>query len=179
MLLLPPSLLHPPPSLSRYLPEFREERAKTDFFTMCRTPELACKVTLQPLERFPLDAAIIFSDILVIPQALGMEVQMVKGEYVVAQHAIRGAVQCTLSNCCALLHCTTRMYPLLKGKELFSLSHSLLSLSLSLAPSRSLSLSLTLSRSLSMSDICSCEQWRCTCMHPNDANMLSGVAHRY
>eukprot|EP00729_Bicosta_minor_P005408 gene5408-20183_t len=62
----------------RYLPEFREERAKTDFFTMCRTPELACKVTLQPLERFPLDAAIIFSDILVIPQALGMEVQMVK-----------------------------------------------------------------------------------------------------
>lgn len=143
---LPPS----PPSLSRYLPEFREERAKTDFFTMCRTPELACKVTLQPLERFPLDAAIIFSDILVIPQALGMEVQMVKGEYVVAQHAICGAVHCTLSNCCALLHCTTRMYPLLKGKELFSLTLSSRSLflsralSLPLAPSRSLSHPLSL-----------------------------------
>ena len=48
--------------------EFREERAKSDFFSLCRTPELACKVTLQPLERFELDGAIIFSDILVIPQ---------------------------------------------------------------------------------------------------------------
>eukprot|EP00808_Paulinella_micropora_P026735 g62069.t1 len=60
----------------RYLPEFREVRKKADFFTLCRTPELACEVTIQPLKRFPLDAAIIFSDILVIPQALGMEVQM-------------------------------------------------------------------------------------------------------
>ncbi|KAF2345861.1 Uroporphyrinogen decarboxylase (URO-D) [Trinorchestia longiramus] len=64
----------------RYLPEFREERSKADFFTMCQTPELACKVTLQPIERFPLDAAIIFSDILVVPQALGMEVIMKPGE---------------------------------------------------------------------------------------------------
>jgi len=63
----------------RYLPEFREERLKSDFFTLCRTPELACKVTLQPIERFALDAAIIFSDILVIPQALGMEVVMKPG----------------------------------------------------------------------------------------------------
>lgn len=64
----------------RYLPEFQEVRAEHDFFTVCRTPELACEVTLQPLRRFPLDAAIIFSDILVVPQALGLDVQMVKGK---------------------------------------------------------------------------------------------------
>lgn len=60
----------------RYLPEFREIRKEHDFFKICRTPELACEVTLQPVERFDLDAAIIFSDILVIPQALGMTVEM-------------------------------------------------------------------------------------------------------
>lgn len=63
----------------RYLPEFRDERTRADFFTLCRTPELACRVTIQPLDRFPLDAAIIFSDILVVPQALGLEVLMVPG----------------------------------------------------------------------------------------------------
>ncbi|KAJ3044633.1 Uroporphyrinogen decarboxylase in heme biosynthesis [Rhizophlyctis rosea] len=63
----------------RYLPEFREVRAKHDFFTVCRTPELACEVTLQPIDRYPtLDASIIFSDILVVPQALGLEVQMLE-----------------------------------------------------------------------------------------------------
>lgn len=64
----------------RYLPEFRETRASQDFFTACRTPSICCELTLQPLRRFPLDAAIIFSDILVIPQALGMEVTMVPGK---------------------------------------------------------------------------------------------------
>lgn len=63
----------------RYLPEFRELRKNHDFFEMIRTPELAMKVTLMPITRFDLDAAIIFSDILVIPQALGMEVELVPG----------------------------------------------------------------------------------------------------
>ncbi|CAG2062819.1 unnamed protein product, partial [Timema podura] len=63
----------------RYLPEFRELRSKHDFFTICQTPELAAEITLQPIQRFDLDAAIIFSDILVIPQALGMIVEMKPG----------------------------------------------------------------------------------------------------
>lgn len=55
----------------RYLPEYRALKERYDFLTLVQTPELAAQVTLQPMQRFPLDAAIIFSDILVIPEALG------------------------------------------------------------------------------------------------------------
>lgn len=63
----------------RYLPEYHEAKGNHDFFECCRTPEIASTLTLQPIDRFSglIDAAIIFSDILVIPQALGMTVEMV------------------------------------------------------------------------------------------------------
>ena len=65
----------------RYLPEYREVRASTKgFLDLCYTPEKAIEVTVQPLRRFDLDAAIIFSDILVIPDALGQNVQFLTGE---------------------------------------------------------------------------------------------------
>ncbi len=60
----------------RYLPEFMEIRKEYDFFTRCQTPELASEITVQPIRRYGMDAAILFSDILVIPQAMGIEVQM-------------------------------------------------------------------------------------------------------
>ena len=60
----------------RYLPEFMEIKNKYDFFTHCRTPELASEITVQPIRRFGMDAAILFSDILVIPQAMNIEVEM-------------------------------------------------------------------------------------------------------
>ena len=60
----------------RYLPEFIEIREKYDFFTRCQTPELASEITVQPIRRYGMDAAILFSDILVIPQAMNIEVQM-------------------------------------------------------------------------------------------------------
>lgn len=60
----------------RYLPEFMEIREKYDFFTRCRTPELASEITVQPIRRYGMDAAILFSDILVIPQAMNIEVEM-------------------------------------------------------------------------------------------------------
>ena len=65
----------------RYLPEYRATRAKAgSFLALCKNPELACEVTLQPLERFPLDAAILFSDILTIPDAMGLGLYFAEGE---------------------------------------------------------------------------------------------------
>ena len=63
----------------RYLPGYREVRARHSFWEVCQTPELSTRVALEPLARFPLDAAIVFSDILVIPEALGLEVSFAAG----------------------------------------------------------------------------------------------------
>lgn len=63
----------------RYLPDYIKLRDKYDFFTRVQTPELACEITLQPVDQLGVDAAIIFSDILVIPQAMGMTVLLEEG----------------------------------------------------------------------------------------------------
>ncbi|MEE8057351.1 MAG: uroporphyrinogen decarboxylase [Pseudomonadales bacterium] len=65
----------------RYLPEYRASRSKAgDFMSLCMNPEFACEVTMQPLERYPLDAAILFSDILTIPDAMGLGLYFEAGE---------------------------------------------------------------------------------------------------
>ena len=65
----------------RYLPEYRATRAEAgDFMSLCRNAELACEVTMQPLRRYKLDAAILFSDILTVPDALGLGLYFVTGE---------------------------------------------------------------------------------------------------
>ena len=76
----------------RYLPEYRATRERAgSFMALCQTPELACEVTLQPLRRYPLDAAIIFSDILTIPDAWGLGLSFSEGEGPKLAHPIRRA----------------------------------------------------------------------------------------
>lgn len=76
----------------RYLPEYRASRAKAgSFLKLCQTPELACEVTLQPIDRFPLDAAILFSDILTIPHAMGLGLEFETGEGPVIRLPLRTA----------------------------------------------------------------------------------------
>jgi uroporphyrinogen decarboxylase len=74
----------------RYLPEYRATRARAgSFINLCKTPELACEVTLQPLARFALDAAILFSDILTIPDAMGLGLSVNEGEGPRLAHPLR------------------------------------------------------------------------------------------
>ena len=76
----------------RYLPEYRRVREQAgSFMSLCTNPELACEVTLQPLDRFRLDAAILFSDILTIPDAMGLGLEFVEGEGPQFRHPIRTA----------------------------------------------------------------------------------------
>jgi uroporphyrinogen decarboxylase len=64
----------------RYLPDYMKLKEKYSFFERCQTPELATEITIQPVEQVGVDAAIIFSDILVVPQAMGLEVEMLEGK---------------------------------------------------------------------------------------------------
>ncbi len=73
----------------RYLPEYRAIREKSDFLTLCKTPDLAAEVTIQPVDIIGVDAAIIFSDILVIPEAMGMRLEIEEGRGPVFDHPIR------------------------------------------------------------------------------------------
>jgi uroporphyrinogen decarboxylase len=76
----------------RYLPEYRAVRQTAgSFMTLCKTPDLACEVTLQPLRRFPLDAAILFSDILTIPDAMGLGLYFKEGEGPIFERKIQSA----------------------------------------------------------------------------------------
>lgn len=76
----------------RYLPEYRATRAKAgSFMQLCQNPELACEVTLQPLERYSLDAAILFSDILTIPDAMGLGLYFTEGEGPRFERPVRSA----------------------------------------------------------------------------------------
>lgn len=76
----------------RYLPEYRASRAKAGgFMDLCRNPELCCEVTLQPLARYGLDAAILFSDILTVPDAMGLGLHFVEGEGPVFDRPLRTA----------------------------------------------------------------------------------------
>lgn len=75
----------------RYLPQYQVLKAKYDFFTRVQTPEIACEITMQPVDSMGVDAAIIFSDILVIPQVMGMTVLMEEGKGPLLPNTIKTA----------------------------------------------------------------------------------------
>jgi uroporphyrinogen decarboxylase len=78
----------------RYLPEYRATRARAgDFLTLCKSPDMACEVTMQPIDRFGLDAAILFSDILTIPDAMGLELVLEEGVGPVFNKPLRSIAQ--------------------------------------------------------------------------------------
>jgi uroporphyrinogen decarboxylase len=80
----------------RYLPEYRAIREQTDFLTLCKTPELASEVTVQPVNIIGVDAAILFSDILVIPEAMGMKLEILESRGPVFHDPIRSAADLDL-----------------------------------------------------------------------------------
>jgi len=73
----------------RYLPEYRAVRKTVDFMTLCKTPELACEVTVQPIDIIGVDAAILFSDILVIPEAMGMHLEVIESKGPIFDRPVR------------------------------------------------------------------------------------------
>jgi uroporphyrinogen decarboxylase len=77
----------------RYLPEYRAIREKYDFLTTCKTPELASEVTIQPIDIIKTDAAILFSDILVIPEAMGMHLELIEAKGPVFHDPVRSREQ--------------------------------------------------------------------------------------
>ena len=76
----------------RYLPEYRATRERAGgFLAMCTTPDIACEITLQPMDRYPLDAAILFSDILTIPHAMNLGLEFEAGEGPKFERPVRSA----------------------------------------------------------------------------------------
>ncbi len=104
----------------RYLPDYIKLREKYDFFTRVETPELACEITLQPVDQVGVDAAILFSDILVIPQALGLQVLLEEGKGPILPRTVQTAADVdalTVDGAAERLHYVTDALKLTK-KEL-------------------------------------------------------------
>lgn len=83
----------------RYLPDFRKLKEQYDFFTRCRTPELVAQITCMPIDQIGVDAAILFSDILVVPQAMGLNFQMKESGGPFLEHPIRSVAQAHRVEC--------------------------------------------------------------------------------
>jgi uroporphyrinogen decarboxylase len=77
----------------RYLPQYRAVRKKADFLTLCKTPELAAEVTVQPVDVLDVDAGIIFSDIMVLPEAMGMRLELIESKGPVLENPVRNLRQ--------------------------------------------------------------------------------------